>query len=143
MAAGRRIHHDAVVLAGLDPRGDFKQSHQLVQAGQRQAEELIDVVVVQEGAGSGNLAQHAAVLLAELGEALLSVQLENVQLAGGQIASQAVAYRVGGVGGNQQERTLRCQRGEAQRGSRGAGGLAHAPLAAEEQKLEARLVEER
>jgi hypothetical protein len=78
MAAGRRIHHDAVVLAGLYPRGDFKQRHQLVQTGQREVQKLIDVLIVQEGAGGGNLAQHAAVLLAELGQALLSVQFENL-----------------------------------------------------------------
>ena len=81
--------------------------------------------------------------LAELGQALLSVQLQNLQLAGGHISSQAVAHRVGRVGGNQQERAVRGQRGEAQRGSRGAGGFAHTALAAEQQKLEARFDEER
>ena len=65
VAAGRRIHHDAVVPAGLHPGGDLEEGHQLVETGQGEAQELIDVLIVQESAGGGNLPQHRAVLLAE------------------------------------------------------------------------------
>ena len=143
MAAGRRIHHDAVVLPSLHPGGDLEQRHQLVQAGQREIQELIDVLIVQKGAGGGDLAQHAAILLTELVQALLSVQFEHLQIAGGRVAGQTVPHRVRGVSGNQQQRTLRRLCGKAQRGRRGAGGLAHSPLAAKQQKLEALLVEKR
>ena len=54
---------------------------------------------------------------------------------------QAVPYGVGRVRGNQQQRTAQGERGHAQRGRRGAGGLAHPALAAEQQELEALLVE--
>ena len=137
MAAGRRIHHDAVVLPSLHPGGDLEQRHQLVQTGQREIQKLIDVLIVQEGAGGGDLAQHAAILLTEPGQALLSVQFEHLQIAGGRVAGQTVPHRVRRVGGNQQQRMLRRRCGKAQRGGRGAGGLAHSPLAAEQQKLKA------
>src|ERR1035441_7177858 len=98
-------------------------------------------LTVQEGAGGGDLAQHAAILLTEPGQALLSVQFEHLQIAGGHVAGQTVPHRVRRVGGNQQQRTLRRLCGKAQRGGRGADGLAHSPLAAKQQKLEALLVE--
>src|ERR1035441_9503547 len=43
-------------------------------AGQREVQELIDVLIVQESAGGGNLPQHGAVLLAKSGEVLSGVQ---------------------------------------------------------------------
>ena len=102
VAAGRRIHHDAVVAAGLHPGGDLEEGHQLIETGQGEAQEPIDVLIVQKSTGGGNLPQYRAVLLAECREVLLGVQLQHLQIAGGHMAGQTVPHGVGWVRRNQQ-----------------------------------------
>ena len=113
VAAGRGIHHDAVIPALLHPGGDLEEGHQLIETGQGKAQELVDVLIVQERAGGGDLPQHGAVPLAECGEAVLGVQLQDLQIARGRMTRQAVPHGVGGVGGNQQQRTARGERRHA------------------------------
>jgi hypothetical protein len=56
VAAGRRVHHDAIVQAGLHPGGYLEEGHQLIDTGQREVQELTNVLIVHESAGGGNLA---------------------------------------------------------------------------------------
>ena len=58
---GRGIHHNEVIGLGFDPRGDFQQRHEFIQAGQREVQEPVDVFLIQKGAPGGDLGKFTAV----------------------------------------------------------------------------------
>ena len=137
--------HVTHLAGGGPPRetGDLQPGHQLVGARQRKAEEAVHVLAVQVGAAGGDLAQSPAVLLRPAAEGRPGGELGGEQdaaagrdggwarpsgsPAGHRPARERGRWRRRGRGG-----PIRWRNGGGERGGGGAGGLADAPLAAEE-----------
>ena len=139
VGCGRRVHHHQIRFALAREARQLEQGDQLVGSWQGKAEQPVDVLLVQIGSALGDLAQGLAPIPEPTCEGVSGIQLCGQQGAladhdrsglGGQPKRESVAERVGRIGGDDEGARAALSGGEGRGG--GTGGLADAPLAAEE-----------
>ena len=112
VAGGRGVHHHLVVGPRAGEAQQLEQAHELVHAGQGQAQEAVDVVRAQVGAAHGEVAQErpcAPIQLAERARASTSAARSGRGCRGrrgppGPAARPGVAEGMGGIGGDDEDR---------------------------------------
>jgi hypothetical protein len=77
MPGRSRVHDNAIVISGGHPLGDFQEGHEFVHAGQREFQELADVLLVQEGSARCDLAQFPIVFGFESRQAFRCVEFQS------------------------------------------------------------------
>ena len=121
-------------------RIDLEQADQLVDAGDRQTEQRVDIFAIEPGAVFEDLAERPAVLAQPAREGARRIELDGVERR--RIAfrgarerdAERVAERMGRIGGDKEDRVaLRLSSALARAPPR--GGLADAAFAAEENEL--------
>ena len=139
MAGGRRVDDHRLVAAGLGHAPELQEPTQLVDAGEGEIEEPIDVPLVEIRATLGDEPQGAAPRAEPAGEGLLGVELEGVERRAGsrdprhpraQPAAERVTQRVRGIGRHDERAPPGAGGREGEGG--GSGRLADPTLAADE-----------
>lgn len=136
VSGGRRVHHGQARRARPGQPGELEEARQLVRAGQGEIEEPVHVLLVQVGPALGDLPQGRAALPEPAVEGALHVQLGGEKMGrerdrfGREAGAQGIAQGVGRIGRDDEGALARFGGGEGRGG--GTGGLADAPLAAEE-----------
>src|SRR6185369_474237 len=117
---------------------DLEDPHQLVDAGDREAEQRLDVLAIEPGAVLENLAERAPVRLQPARERARRVELDGVERPAdplrdaGQPDAERVAERMRGVGRDDEDTIAGGRSGDRVGG--GARRLADTALAGEEHK---------
>ena len=137
---GRRVDDDRVVAARLRHARELEEPAQLVDAGEAQAEEAVDVRLVEIGAALGDEAEGRAPRAEPAGERPVGVELEGIERSrrppGSRVtraptpAPEHVTQGVRRIG-RHDERAPAGAGGREREGGR-RGGLAHPALAADE-----------
>jgi hypothetical protein len=130
---GRRRVDDDLVIGPVGPGGreaaQLEEADQLVDAGKREAEERVDVVVVEVGPAPDDPPQRLPALLDPPRERGVGVELDEREILRGP-RDERVAQRMRGIGRDDEDAAA----GGGEGGGRGGrtGGLADAALPREE-----------
>ena len=136
MSRRRRIHDDPAICSFHDPAPDFQEGHQLVHSRQGKFHETVDIFLVQEGSPEGDFPKALPVFLLEVVEIGLCVQFQDLQIGGRLGPGETVLKGMGGIGGNEEQGSLRMTEGELQRRCSRGRSFPHTALAAKQQELD-------
>ena len=78
MSRGRGIHHDEVVGPGFHPPGNLQQGREFIQTGQGQVQNLLNILLVQEGPPGRDLGKFASVPGLKGFQRFLGIELQDL-----------------------------------------------------------------
>ena len=79
MPGRRRVHDDLRVLPRLGEARQLEQPDELVDAGEREPEERLDVVIVEIGAAADDLLERDSPLADPAGQRPVGIELDHVE----------------------------------------------------------------
>ena len=139
MAGGRRVDDDLVVRADVGQSRELDETDELVDSGERERQQPVDVLVIEVGAPRGDRVEGLVTRSEPAAERAVRVELCGVELSGcasdaaglgAEAFGECVREGVGRVGRDDQHPRPVARRSDG--GGRGACGLADSALAAEE-----------
>jgi hypothetical protein len=139
MTGGRRVDDDLVVRADVGQSFELDEADELVDSGEREREQPVDVLVIEVRAPRGDRVEGGVTRSEPTAERAVRIELRGVELSrrasdaaglGAEAVGECVREGVGRIGRDDQHPSSLARRSNG--GGRGACGLADSALAAEE-----------